>query len=177
MLRLPLALLLLSCALLVPLSKQDAQAQETTRGTETGLPLPRWAALDGLPTRARVGPGRRYAVEWEYHRKGLPVQIIDEFEHWRRVVDWQGSEGWVHSSLLKGQARFQVVGTATGLAANPSALAESAHFAELGEGVIGDLLACTQDKAVCEVRLEDSIHGTVRGWVQAENLYGGFPPE
>ena len=121
------------------------KAVGTKVGAETGLPLPRWAALKNAPVHARVGPGTKYPVEWEYLRQGLPVRIVDEFEHWRRVADWQGAEGWVHRSLLIGQARFQVVRAGAGLAANPTALVRSAHFAELGAGVVGDLLECTKE--------------------------------
>ena len=171
-----LFLVVLGGALLLLIAPRGTEAQENF-GAETGLPLPRWAALDGVPTRARVGPGRRYAVAWQYHRRGLPILIVDEFEYWRLVRDWEGAEGWVHRSLLKGQARFQVVRDGAGLAVNRSALAQSAHFAEIDAGVVGDLLGCAEDKSSCEVRLEDASHGTLRGWLRAENFYGGFPPE
>ena len=32
----------------------------------------------------------------EVYRQGLPIEIIAEFDTWRRIRDCQGTEGWVH---------------------------------------------------------------------------------
>ena len=39
-----------------------------------------------------------------FTRAGLPVEIIAEFENWRRIRDAEGAEGWVYHSLLVGPA-------------------------------------------------------------------------
>ncbi|MHC4174421.1 MAG: SH3 domain-containing protein [Planctomycetota bacterium] len=26
----------------------------------------------------------------------MPVQVIAEFDTWRKIRDWEGAEGWVH---------------------------------------------------------------------------------
>jgi hypothetical protein len=36
-------------------------------------------------------------------RAGLPVEIIAEYETWRRIRDSEGTEGWVLHSLLSGR--------------------------------------------------------------------------
>ena len=38
-----------------------------------------------------------------YTRAGLPVEITAESDNWRRIRDWEGSEGWVYHSLLSGR--------------------------------------------------------------------------
>ena len=38
-----------------------------------------------------------------FQRSGLPVEIVAEFDNWRRIRDAEGSEGWVLHSLLSGR--------------------------------------------------------------------------
>ena len=70
---------------------------------ETGLPLPRFASLKAEKVYLRTGPGQRYPVDWIFLRRGLPVEIVSEFEHWRRIRDWRGTESWIHRAMLSGR--------------------------------------------------------------------------
>ncbi len=56
----------------------------------------------------RTGPGSKYPVTWEYQKKGLPVEIIMEFDVWRKIKDSEDTQGWVHKSLLSGK-RFGII--------------------------------------------------------------------
>lgn len=69
----------------------------------TGLPLPRFASLKYDHVNVRRGPDRDNDVVWVYTRTALPVEITEEFENWRRIRDRDGSEGWVHHTLLSGK--------------------------------------------------------------------------
>jgi len=69
----------------------------------SGLPLPRFVSLKFDKVNVRRGPSVKHQVAWVFARKGLPVEIIAEFEHWRRVRDSEGEEGWVYFSLLTGK--------------------------------------------------------------------------
>ncbi len=51
----------------------------------------------------RVGPGQEYPIKSVYKREGLPVEVILEFENWRKIRDVEGTEGWVHHALLSGE--------------------------------------------------------------------------
>ena len=68
----------------------------------SGLPLPRFVSLKAKSVNLRVGPSTDYATSWMYTRAGLPVEITQEFENWRRIRDFEGGEGWVFHSLLSG---------------------------------------------------------------------------
>lgn len=68
----------------------------------TGFALPRFASLQSKEVYVRSGPGLKYPIKWVYKKSGLPVEIILEFEVWRKVRDYEGQEGWVHSTLLSG---------------------------------------------------------------------------
>ena len=71
--------------------------------TQTGLPLPRFVSLKSERVNVRRGPSNEHGVAWVFTRKSLPVEIIAEFDHWRRIRDSEGAEGWVYHSLLVGR--------------------------------------------------------------------------
>ena len=69
----------------------------------SGLPLPRFVSLTSEPINVRVGPGTRYELAWVFVKSRLPVEIIQEFDTWRKIRDLDGQEGWVHQNLLSGR--------------------------------------------------------------------------
>ena len=81
-----------------------ANAQDKEEGEESGLALPRMVSLRSNLINARSGPGARYPIEWVYQQKGAPVEITAEFELWRKIKDWEGSQTWVHKSMLSGMS-------------------------------------------------------------------------
>jgi SH3-like domain-containing protein len=87
-----------------------AGAPPADKGTVTGLPLPRFAALRADEVNMRSGPGQRYPIAWVYHRRDLPVKIEREFDVWRLVEDSDGQKGWVHQATLVGARTFVVPG-------------------------------------------------------------------
>lgn len=66
----------------------------------TSLPLPRFVSLGAQEVHVRAGPGQKYPIKWTFSRAGLPVEVILEFENWRKIRDHDGQEGWVFHSLL-----------------------------------------------------------------------------
>ncbi len=69
----------------------------------TEYPLPRFVSLRSNEVYVRTGPGKKYPVQWIFRKKGIPVEIILEYDVWRRIKDFDGHEGWVHKSLLSGK--------------------------------------------------------------------------
>jgi len=82
----------------------------TDKGSNTGLPLPRFAAFRAGEVNMRSGPGERYPIQWVYHRRDLPVKIEREFDVWRLVEDSDGEKGWVHQAVLTGTRTFVIPG-------------------------------------------------------------------
>src|SRR5260221_8993677 len=72
-------------------------------GPKSGLPMPRFVSLKPDRVNVRGGPTRDHEVTFVYTRAGLPVEITAESDNWRRIRDWEGSEGWVYHSLLSGR--------------------------------------------------------------------------
>lgn len=102
----------LAAAVLLLLAVHPASvfAQETP----SGLPLPRFATTRSTPINVRVGPGTRYDIAWVYVKAGTPVEIVQEFDTWRKIRDYDGSEGWVHQNLLSGRRAGLVAPWRTG---------------------------------------------------------------
>ncbi len=134
----------------------------------TGLPLPRFVTLRSGEVNLRIGPGIRYPIDWVYQRRGLPVEIVDEFDTWRRIRDWQGTEGWVHQSMVQGQRGILVTGKRHTLRRRP--LPDAPGVALIDAGVVGVLEHCETDW--CEVSV-----GGFTGWLRREAFYGLYPGE
>src|SRR5258708_8613926 len=102
-------------------------------------PLPRFAALHADKVNLRAGPGDRYPIEWVYLRKEWPVEVVAQFDHWRRVRDWEGTEGWVHEKMLVNRRGVIVKGGVRAVRRNPDhnaalvARPESRALAQLTE--------------------------------------------
>ena len=80
------------------------------RAISIGKPVQRFVSLRSDVVNLRTGPGVRYPVDWVYKSKYLPVEIIAEFENWRKVRDVHGTQGWIHQSLLSSRRMFIITG-------------------------------------------------------------------
>ena len=95
-----------------------------TQRKGSGLPIPRFASLRSDEVNVRTGPGARYPIEWVFKRKTMPVEIVAEYENWRKIRDWQGASGWVHQSLLTGKRTFIIPSRQAPLLKTPASSAE-----------------------------------------------------
>ena len=148
---------------------------ETMKG-ESGLPLPRFVTLKSKKVNLRVGPGKDYAVSWRYLKSGLPVEITQEYDNWRRVRDADGAEGWVFHSLLSGErsaiAAPWMKNKADEVFVNMRADAvPGGHIvAKLQPGVVVKLDECNGEW--CHAEASDT-----EGWVSQAEIWGAYPGE
>jgi SH3-like domain-containing protein len=136
----------------------------------SGLPLPRFASLRSDEVNVRTGPGTRYPVDWVFKRKGMPVEIVAEYENWRKIRDWQGASGWVHQSLLTGKRSFIIAAKPASLHKTPANAAEV--VAKLEPEVMGEIRSCSGDW--CRVRVSS---GGVSGWLERTAFWGVYKSE
>jgi SH3-like domain-containing protein len=130
-------------------------------GTEATLPY--FAALHADKVNLRAGPGDRYPIEWVYVRRDWPVQVIAHFDHWRRVRDWEGTEGWVQEKMITSRRGVIVTGGIHGLRQGPDLGAALVARAE--PGVTARLEECRGDW--CRITA-----GDITGWVQRGEIWG-----
>mgnify|MGYP000028715004 CR=1 FL=1 len=156
-----------SAPAVVPAPELPAEPQ---KGTNTGLPLPRFGALRSDEVNFRSGPGTRYPIEWVYKRRDLPVQIEREFELWRLVRDQDGTKGWVNQATLAPRRTAIVTGAEQVL--RRDARDDASPVARLKPGVIVRLRACEATSPWCQAQV-----GDYRGWMKRTELWGVSPDE
>ena len=150
-------------------------------GTVTKLPLPRYASLKTDRVNLREGPSKDHSTLWVFRRAGLPVEIIAEFETWRRIRDSEGTEGWVLHSLLSGRRTAVVTapsqpGKATTFPLFAAASEAAGEEARLESGVIGNVKSCTGAWCRLIVALPQK-RGDVDGYIRQDRLWGVYPNE
>jgi SH3-like domain-containing protein len=141
-----------------------AHAQEaklTVRGS--GLAVPRYVTLKFDEANLRAGPGREYPVLWQYRTAGLPLLVDAEFGIWRKVVDHDGTAGWMHGSVLS--LRRMVLVQTNMAKIHASADPSSAVVALAERNALMELQSCP--KAWCRVAAADA-----RGWIDRQALWG-----
>jgi SH3-like domain-containing protein len=146
-------LLLLACV--IPAQRQ-AQAEEN-------LPLPRYASFKSSEVNLRAGPGENYPKQWVYQRAGMPVEIFEEWDTWRRIRDYQGVTGWVSVNLLTSKRTAVVIETRRVL--HDSASENARAVAQLDPGVIGRIVECNGDWCRLEVK-------GYEGWLKRTEIWG-----
>jgi SH3-like domain-containing protein len=134
----------------------------------TGLPLPRFATLRSDETNVRAGPGSRYPIEWVFKRRAMPVEIVAEYENWRKIRDWQGAGGWVHQSLLTGKRSVTVSAKEAILYKTPATSAT--EVARLQTEVICLVKSCNGDW--CRVQIGPHV-----GWIERARVWGVYKGE
>jgi SH3-like domain-containing protein len=173
---------LLAAALLAtPMAAGPALAQSSGNDAQTlkrgpsGLPLPRFVSLKSGRVNMRVGPGTQYAVEWMYLKPGLPMEIIQEYDNWRRVRDADGAEGWINQALLSGRRTGIIApwfkgrnGAAIPLLAEAREGARQA--AQVEPGAIGEVTTC--NGTWCRMSF-----GGHDGWMSQDLIWGVYPGE
>ena len=133
------------------------------RGSETNLPIPRYVSLKSDTGNVRRGPSTNHRIDWVFKRRNMPLKIIDEFGHWRRVTDRDDVGGWVHHALISGTRTVIVMEDMMSLysRADPNTLVK----AHLQAGVVARLGKCSLDW--CQL----SVDG-YRGWATKIGLWG-----
>ena len=111
---------------------QETAPSDPSRGPVTNLPLPRFVSLKSAETNVRRGPSLTHRIDWIYKQADLPVQIIAEYGHWRRIIDHDGLGGWVHYSLLSGVRTVLVEEDQTPVRSQPDEEATEVAVFELG---------------------------------------------
>ncbi len=158
-------------AVLAPEPEKPAEPQ---KGSNTGLPLPRFATLRSDEVNFRSGPGTRYPIEWVYKRRDLPVRVEREFEVWRLVRDQEGVKGWVHQATLAPRRTAIVIGAPNGPehTLRRDARDYASPVARLKPGVIVRLRSCEATSPWCQAQV-----GDYRGWMKRADLWGVSPDE
>ena len=141
-----------------------ANAQEvklTVRGS--GLPVPRYVTLKPHEANLRAGPGLEYPVLWQYRTPKLPVRVDAEFGIWRKIVDHDGTAGWMHGSVLSLSRMALIRIDMAKIHNSPDPSSTVIALAE--RNALMELQSCP--KSWCRVNAAN-----VRGWIERKAVWG-----
>lgn len=166
--------LLLTQNMLKAAQPQNNQMASITLGSNSGLPVPRFVSLKSNKVNVRVGPDQeKYKIAWIYQKAGLPVEVIAEYDQWRRIRDANGDQGWINGALLDGQRTAIIAPWSKQeqfFILRNVAKDDGRLIAQVEAGVIGRIRSC--DGTWCEIDIKG-----YRGWLKQIDLWGVYPKE
>jgi len=62
--------------------------------------FPKLVSVKTSKAHLRYGPGKNYPIKLTFIRKNIPLIIIDQFDHWRKILTTKDMIGWIHKSQL-----------------------------------------------------------------------------
>jgi len=137
--------------------------------SNSGLPIPRFVSLRPNEVNVRTGPGTRYPISWVYRRAKMPVEVVEEFDVWRKIRDVDGTSGWVHKTMLEGKRNVMVKGKKAQIV-RVDHDQDAKPMIKVEPTVIARLVECTKDW--CRVQIDGR-----KGWIEKSNLWGVYPQE
>ena len=160
----------------------DARAQEASpnqaelavtdrdgKSSSSGLPVPRFLSFARDEAVVRTGPGLKYPMKWVYKRKNMPIEVVQEFDTWRKIRDIDGDDGWVHQALLSG-TRYVIVKGEAGASIHKDPTEDSSILALFEANVIAKVEECQGQWCLVE-------QGGYKGWAQRKFLWGIYDTE
>ena len=110
----------------------------------------------------RYGPSFDYPIKYIYKKINLPVQIIDEKENFRKIIDHKKNGGWIHRSLLR-KSKSLITTSNKILFKKPTKFSEP--LARLDKGRLLIVKKC--EKNWCNIQTEK-----FSGWIEKNNIWG-----
>ena len=135
----------------------------------TPYPMPRFVSLASNEINVRAGPGERYPVKWVYHQNHRPVEIILEYDSWRKIRDKDGETGWVHSALLSGR-RYGIATAEPFTLLHKKSQPDSPLKLRLAPDVVVELKSCESSWCHAEI-------GKESGWIERKSIWGVYERE
>ena len=133
-------------------------------GKETGLEIPRYVSLKSNDANIRVGPSKNYPIEIKYILINYPLKVLEEYEEWRKVEDFQMNIGWIHKSLISGNRTGIVLSNDNKTIKLLNTL-DGIVIGEIGKGNIINLEKCKIDWCLVSI-------GNFKGWMHKKYIWG-----
>lgn len=124
--------------------------------------------LKSKEVNLRSGPGKEYPIEWVIESKGEPVILLQKFDQWFKVQDFEGASGWAHVAMVSKTNKYAIVRALKGskhvlmYARDDSS---SRMLCKLEGGVRLKVRKCKE--AWCKVEVQD-----FKGWIESKYLWG-----
>jgi len=120
-------------------------------------------SLKNKEVNLRTGPSFDHPIKLIYKKKYLPVIILDKFETWREIKDFENNSGWIHISQLSKKKSAINIRQHSILYKNSTIY--SKPIAKLEKGRLVLIKKCKQQW--CKIKT-----GNYKGWIIKKNLWG-----
>ena len=120
-------------------------------------------SLKNKKVNMRSGPSFDHPIKLIYKKKYLPVKILDKFETWKEIKDFENNSGWIHVSQLSKKKTAINIEKHSILYKNSTIYSQPIAKLEIGRLVI--IKKCKP--TWCEIKT-----GNYKGWVLKKYLWG-----
>ena len=123
---------------------------------------PKYASIKKERAYSRHNASFDAPLEWIYQKKNLPILIIDKYDVWKKVRDIEGTEGWIHTSMISNKKTF-----INNKEQNLLKYKDNSKIvnAIVKKGVVGKIINCNE--IFCKVKIKP-----YRGWIEKKYLWG-----
>ena len=146
-----------------------SSANAESIGQSTGFKLPRFVSTKSGESNLRIGADMDYPIQLTYTIKNFPLEIIDEYEIWRKIVDIDGNQGWMHKSLLQGNI-YGVIKTTHDQPTQIYNKPEGIVIGKIGNRNIVKINKCFS--SWCHISFNK-----YKGWINKLNIWGVYTNE
>ena len=124
-----------------------------------------FSSLRSAETNVRAGPGQHYPIKFTFKAKAVPVRVINEYDNWCEIEDYEGQSGWVSQNLLT-KKRMLLVRTSKPFIDMYAKNNEKSRVVfHLENNVTGEYLKCVDNW--CAIKVSDK-----KGWVKKNEVFG-----
>ena len=124
-----------------------------------------FASLRASETNVRSGPGQSYPIKFTYKIKSIPVRVINEYDNWSEIEDYEKQTGWINQSLLTKKRTLMVRISKEFTDMYNKNNEKSRIIYHLENNVIGEYLKCLENW--CGIKINNK-----KGWVLKADLFG-----
>ena len=118
--------------------------------------------LKNNKVNVRYGPSFDYPIKFIYKKNKLPLQIIDQKENFRKILDHKKNSGWIHISQLR-KSKSLIATSKKILFKKPTKF--SKPIAKIEKGRLLIVRKCV--KSWCNIETEE-----FSGWIDKNNIWG-----
>ncbi|MBM5782914.1 MAG: hypothetical protein FJ368_05800 [Pelagibacterales bacterium] len=129
------------------------------------VPTNYFASFRANETNVRSGPGPNYPIKFTFKIKAIPVRVINEYDNWSEIEDYEGQTGWVSQSLITKKRTLMVRTSKSFVNMHSKNNEKSRILYRLENNVIGDYIKCLEEW--CAIKVNNK-----KGWVQKSDLHG-----
>ena len=152
------------CILVIVLIISLYKVSNADIGKETGLKIPRYISIKSNDANIRIGPSKNYPIVLKYIKKNYPLKIIEEYQEWRKVEDFEKNTGWIHKSLISGKRTGLI------LSDNYGEIKVLNTIDGIAIGSVGKYNIILINK--CKINWCSISINEHKGWIKKKNIWG-----